>query len=175
MSFNSPDLEPLIIQALTHSDDKLRWRAASALGKLDRISDNSIANILMTITSNPPRNDQQIPAHVRKIAQLIQALGAVNNFPARDRLEDALLIAAQRSNASGKKFMARLKLDNPANDQSAILVAAFATLGKIGTMKSIEFLTNFAKSRSPIAVDAQKALKLIESRQMKNPAAQATG
>jgi hypothetical protein len=175
MSFNSPDLEPLIMRALTHSDDKLRWRAASALGKLDRISNSSIANILKTITSDPPRNDKQKPAHIRKIAQLIQSLGAVNNFPARDRLEDALLMAAQRSNASGKKFMARLKLDNPANDQSAILVAAFATLGKIGTVKSVEFLTNFAKSRSPIAVDAQKALLSIESRQMKNPAAQATG
>jgi hypothetical protein len=142
---------------------------------LDRISNSSIANILKTITSDPPRNDKQKPAHIRKIAQLIQSLGAVNNFPARDRLEDALLIAAQRSNASGKKLMARLKLDNPANDQTAILVAAFATLGKIGTVKSVEFLTNFAKSRSPIAVDAQKALKLIESRQMKNSAAQATG
>jgi HEAT repeat protein len=175
MSFNAPDLEPFIIRALTNSDDKLRWRAASALGKLNQISKNSIVNILQTITSDPPDDDQQVPAHIRKIAQLIQTLGAVHNFPARDRLEDAILKAAQKSNDSGKKLMARLKLNNPANDQTAILVAAFATLGKIGSAKSIEFLVNFTKGRSPIVVDAQKALKLIQSRQLKNSAVQATG
>jgi HEAT repeat protein len=175
MSFNATDLEPFIIRALTDSDDKLRWRAASALGKLNQISKNSIVNILQTITSDPPDDDQQVPAHIRKIAQLIQTLGAVHNFPARDRLEDAILKAAQKSNDSGKKLMARLKLNNPANDQTAILVAAFATLGKIGSAKSIEFLVNFTKGRSPIVVDAQKALKLIQSRQLKNSAVQATG
>jgi len=175
MSFNAPDLEPFIIKALTNSDDKLRWRAALALGKLGQISKGSIVQILQTITSDPPDDDQQVEIHIRKIAQLIQTLGAVNNFPALDRLEGAILKAAQKSNDSGKKLMARLKLNNPAIDQTPILVAAFATLGKIGSEKSVEFLVNFTKGRSPISVDAQKALKLIQSRQMKNSAAQATG
>lgn len=175
MSFNAPDLEPLIIQALTHSDDKLRWRAASALGKVNRISKSSIDNILKTVTSDPPNDDQQAEAHIRKISQLIQTLGGVDNFPSRDRLEEAILIAAQKSKDSGKTLMARLKLKNPVTDQTPILVAAIATLGKIGSAKSTEFIVNFTKGRSPIAVDAHKALKLIESRHMKNSAAQAAG
>jgi hypothetical protein len=175
MSFNAPDLEPFIVQALTNSDDKLRWRAASALGKLRRISKDSTVNILQTITADPPGDDQQASVHNRKIAQLIQTLGSVNNFPALDRLEDAILKAARKSTGSGKRFMARLKLSNSATDHSAILVAAFATLGKIGSSKSNEFITKFTKGKSPIAAEAQKALKLLESRQVKNAAVQAAG
>lgn len=175
MSFNAPALEPFIMQALTNSDDKLRWRAASALGKLRQISKDSLINILQTITSDPPDDDQQAEAHIRKVAQLIQTLGTVNNFPALDRLELAIIRAAQKSNNSGKKLMARLKLKNPATDQTPILVAAFATLGKIGSARSSELLSNFTKGKSPVAAEAQKALKLIESRLVTKPTAQATG
>jgi HEAT repeat protein len=175
MRFNAPALEPFIMQALTNSDDKLRWRAASALGKLPQISKDSLTNILQTITSDPPDDDQQAEAHIRKVAQLIQTLGTVNNFPALDRLELAIIRAAQKSNNSGKKLMARLKLKNPATDQTPILVAAFATLGKIGSARSSELLSNFTKGKSPVTAEAQKALKLIESRLVTKPTAQATG
>jgi hypothetical protein len=175
ISFKAPDLEPFIIQALTNSDDKLRWRAASALGNLRHISKASIIQILQTITADSPNDDQQAEAHIRKTVQLIITLGTVNNFPALDQLELAIIRAAQKSNDSGKKLMARLKLNNPAIDETPILLAAFATLGKIGSERSCEFLSNFTKGKSPIAVEAQKALKVIESRLVKNSAAQATG
>ena len=84
---------------------------------------------------------------------------------------DAILQAAERSIESGKKLMARLKLNNPETDQTPILVAALSALGKIGSVKSTEFMTTFAKSRSPLAVDAQKALKAIEAREIKSSAA----
>ncbi len=175
MSFKAPGLEPFIVEALTSSDDKLRWRAASALGKLRRISKDSMASILETITSDPSDDDQQASVHSRKIAQLIQTLGSVNNFPAPDRLEEAILNAAQKTTAISKSFMRRLKLNNSASDQSAILIAALATLGKIGTSKSVEFIAKFTKGKPPIAAEAQKALKLIESRQANKPAAHAAG
>jgi hypothetical protein len=175
MSFDAPDLEPLIIRALINSDDKLRWRAALALGNLRQISKGSVGSILQTITADPPDNDKQVPAHIRKIAHIIQTLGSLNNFPALDQLEQAIVIAAQKSSASGKKLMARLKLNNPVTDTTPIILAAFATLGKIGSERSCEFLSNFTKGKSPIAVEAQKALKVIESRLAKNSAVQATG
>ncbi len=175
ISFDAPDLEPFIIQALTDSDDKLRWRAALALGNLRQISKGSIDDILQTITADPPDDEKRIPAHIRKTAQLIQTLGSVNNFPALDQLEEAILNAAQKSSDSGKKLMARLKLNSPENDQTPILIAAFAALGKIGSAKSSEFIANFTKGKSPVAAEAQKALKFIEARQVKNQAAQAAG
>lgn len=173
MSFDAPDLEPFIIKALTDSDDKLRWRAVSALGNLRRLSEDAIAEILQTITAEAPDDDQQAAAHSRKIAQLIQTLGAVNNFPALDRLEEAILKVAQKSADSGKGLITRLKLNNPKAEQAAILVAAFTTLGKIGSVKSSDYISRFAKGKSAVAVEAQKALKLIESRPAKGPVAQA--
>jgi HEAT repeat protein len=175
MSFNAPDLEPFIVRALTSSDDKLRWRAASALGKLHRISKDSITSILHTITADPADDDEQASLHSRKIAQLIQTLGSVNNFPALDRLEEAILNTAQKSTCLSKSFMSRLKLSNFANDQSAILISSLATLGKIGTSKSFEFIAKLTKGKSPIAAEAQKALKQIESRQVTNSDVPATG
>jgi HEAT repeat protein len=175
MSFDASDMEPFIIRALTDSDDKLRWRAALALGNLRQISKGSIGKILQTITADPPDDDKQVPAHIRKTTQIIQTLASVNNFPALDQLEDAILTAAQKSSDSGKKLMARLKLNNPENDQTPILIAAFAALGKIGSAKSGEFIANFTKGKSPVTIEAKKALKFIEARQLKNQAAQAAG
>jgi len=175
MSFDAPDMEPFIIQALTDTNDKLRWRAALALGNIRQISKGSIGTILQTITADPPEDEKQVPAHIRKTAHIIQTLGSVSNFPALDQLEDAIIEAAQKSSDSGKKLMARLKLNNPENDQTPILMAAFAALGKIGSAKSGEFIANFTKGKSPLAVEAQKALKFIEARQVKNQAARAAG
>ena len=171
ISFNAEDLESIIIKALTNPDDKLRWRAVNALGKLSSLSQEAIAQILQIITSDPPDDDQQASAHCRKIAQLIQALGALDNFPALDRLEEAILKVVQKSVDSGKGLITRLKLQHPSTDQTTILTAAFATLGKIGSAKSNDHLVKLAKGKSPIAIEAQKAIKLIEARHMKPAAA----
>jgi HEAT repeat protein len=171
ISFNAEDLESIIIQALTNPDDKLRWRAVNALSKLSSLSREAIAQILQIITSDPPDDDQQASAHCRKIAQLIQALGALDNFPAVNHLEEAILKVVQKSVDAGKGLITRLKLQYPNTDQTTILTAAFATLGKIGSAKSNDHLAKLAKGKSAIALEAQKAIKLIEARQMKTAAA----
>jgi HEAT repeat protein len=175
MSFSAPGLEPVIIRALNDFDDKLRWRAALALGSLPRISKGSRGDILNIITADPPDNDKQVSAYIRKTAHIIQTLGSVNNFPDSDQLEAAILQTAQKSSDSGKKLMARLKLNNPENDQTPILMAAFAALGKIGTAKSSQFIAQFTKGKSPLAAEAEKALKFIEAREARNSAARAAG
>lgn len=167
ISFDAKDLESVIIKGLTNPDDKLRWRAVTTLGKLRSLSQDAVAQILQIITSDPPDDEQEAAAHNRKIAQLIQALGALNNFPALDRLEEAILKVVQKSGDSGKGLITRLKLHNPSTDQTPILVAACTTLGKVGSAKSNDCLAKFAKGKSAIALEAQKALKLIEARDMK--------
>ncbi|UCD80914.1 MAG: HEAT repeat domain-containing protein [Desulfobacterales bacterium] len=173
ISFNAEDLESIILKGLTNPDDKLRWRAVTALGKLKSLSQNAIAQILQIITSDSPDDEQEATVHFRKIAQLIQALGALNNFPAVDRLEEAILKVVQKSGDSGKGLINRLKLQQPKTDQTPILLAAFTTLAKIGSEKSNACLTKFAKGKSAVALEAQKALKQIEARHMKTAAAQA--
>ncbi|CAB1064973.1 ClpB protein [Olavius sp. associated proteobacterium Delta 1] len=173
--FNAAGLEPLIVRALSNSNDKLRWRAISALTNLSQLSKETIVEVFRIITADPPEDEDKVAIHDRKIAQIIQALGTFKNFPAVKPLEDGVLRAAQKTTESGKGFMNRLKMKNSKADQSAVLLAAIVTLGKIGTAKSSEFLVNLTKGKSPMAVEAQKALKLIESRQVKDSAAQATG
>jgi len=164
ISFDTTDLEPIVITALNNPDDKLRWRAVNALGKLDRLSRDAISQILQIITSEPPEDEQQATAHCRKTAQLIQALGALNNFPALGHLEEAILKVIHRSADSGKGLINRLKLQNPKTDLTPLLLASITTLGKIGSAKSNSCLAKLAKGKSTIAIEAQKALKSIEAR-----------
>jgi HEAT repeat protein len=173
VSFDTKDLEPIIIRGLNNPDDKLRWRAVTALGKLRSLSRDAAAQILQIITADPPEDEQESEAHSRKIAQLIQAVGALKNFPASDRLEEAILNVVQKSDYSGKGLITRLKLQNAKTDQTSMLLAAVAALGKVGTAKSNNCLAKFVKGKSALALEAQKALKSIEARQVKSAAAQA--
>jgi hypothetical protein len=167
MDFKAKDLEPFIINALSSRDDKLRWRALTALGKLEALSRESTQQLLRIITADVPENKQLAATHSRNIAQLIQALGTSNNFKPLDHLENAIIKAVEKTDDSGKGFITRLTKKNPKEDQSTLLVAAFTTLGKIGSLKSSELLTNFSKGKSTIALEAQKALQLITSRSVK--------
>jgi hypothetical protein len=175
MDFNADGLEPVIIAAMTNADDKLRWRAFAALGKVRRLSKDAVVKILQMVASDPPEDEQELIVHTRTVSQLIQTLGTVDNFPAMTHLEEAILKASQKSIGSGKGIMNRLKLNSPKADQSPILMAAFTTLGKIGSDKSSEFIAKFTKGKSTVAVEAQKAIKHIESRNLKHPAVNAAG
>jgi hypothetical protein len=168
ISFDAGDLESIIIKGLNNPDDKLRWRAVTSLGKLRTLSRDAVVQILQIIISDPPDDESEAAAHSRKIVQLIQAVGGLNNFPAPDRLEDALLKVIQKSINSSKGLITRLKLQNPKTDQTPILVAAFGALGKVGSAKSNAFLAKCGKGKSAIALEAQKALKSIEARHLKS-------
>ena len=146
ISFDAEDLESIIIKGLNNPDDKLRWRAVTSLGKLRTLSRDAVVQILQIIISDPPDDEQESAAHSRKIAQLIQAVGGLNNFPAPDRLEDALLKVIQKSINSGKGLITRLKLQNPKTDQTPILVAAFAALGKVGLRNPTLFWPDLSKA-----------------------------
>ncbi|MBW2429966.1 MAG: hypothetical protein JRF56_13470 [Deltaproteobacteria bacterium] len=174
LRFKAEDLEPLIVRALNTSSDKLRWRATRALINLSRLSKDTLVEVFRIITVDPPEDEENAAIHDRKISQIIQALGALKNFPALKPLEEGVLKAAQKTVDSGKGFMQRLKMKNPKSDQSTVLMAAIATLGKIGSSESCEFLKKISEGKSTLALEAQKALKLIESRQMKEAETQAS-
>ena len=164
MRFNTKGLEPIIINALSHRDDKLRWRALTALGKLKALSRESAQQLLRIIAADVPENKQQAATHRRNIAQLIQTLGTSNNFRPLDQLELAIIKAVEKTADSGKGFITRLTKKNPDEDQTTLLNAAFAALGKIGSSKSSALLANFSKGKSPIALEAQKAMQMIAGR-----------
>ncbi len=165
ISFKAGDLEPLIVKALNNSNDKLRWRATTALTSLRRLSKDTMVEVFRIITADAPEEEENAAIHERKTAQIIQALGAFKNFPAVKPLEEGVLQAAQKAVEPGKGFMQRLKMKTQKAEPSTILMAAIGTLGKIGSSKSSDFLMKLTKGKSSAAEEAQKALQLIESRQ----------
>jgi hypothetical protein len=164
ISFNAEGLEPLIIDALSSRDDKLRWRALGVLGKLESLSRESTQQLLRMITADFPEDKHLAATQSRNIAQLIQTLGTSNNFQATDQLERAIIKAVEKTNDTGKGLITRLTKKSPKEDRSTLLVAAFATLGKIGSSISSELLADFSKGKSAIALEAQKAQQLIADR-----------
>lgn len=174
ISFKAEDLEPLIVKALNSSNDKLRWRATTALTGLRRLSKQTMVEVFRIITADAPEDEQNAAIHDRKVAQIIQALGAFQNFPAVKTLEEGVLQAAQKATDSGKRFMQRLKMKTHKSEPSTILMAAIVTLGKIGSSKSADFLLKISKSKSAAAEEAAKALQQIESRRSMRAAAQAS-
>jgi HEAT repeat protein len=165
MHFKAGDLESIIIEAINHADDRLRWRAMKGLGKLQRLSEESTRKILTLIKSDPPEDDQQASIHAGHVSQLIQTFGSLGNLLPPDQLEDAIIEAARKAYESGKRFKGWLKKQDPKADHKVVLSAAFTTLGKIGSSKSAEFMGKFTKGRSDLAQETRKAIEAVKLRQ----------
>jgi len=117
-----------------------------------------------------------VVAHYRKTAQLIRALGGINDIPNREEAEDAILEMARQSSEQKKGLIKRIK-ESSGPDQFAVLSAAISALGNIGTAKSEAFLEELAGSKSPQAEPAQKAanhIKLRNIEQLSSDAPQST-
>jgi hypothetical protein len=163
ISLKADDVEDVIIAALDDADDKVRWRAANGLAELSPVSEGSIQKLLDLITVEAPGDKEEAVAHYRKTAQLIRALGGINDIPNREATEEAILEIARQSSDQKKGFLKRIK-KNTGPNLSTILSATITTLGHIGGPKSEAFLEQLAASKSPQAESAQKAANNIKLR-----------
>ncbi|MBW2411572.1 MAG: hypothetical protein JRF72_17370 [Deltaproteobacteria bacterium] len=169
LAMNADDAEQIVVEALNDADDKVRWRATSALTELSPLSEESIAKILAIIKTAPPEEKEETTKHARKVSQLINCLGALKGFRNLDVVEDTILDTARKASEQKKGFLKRLKKSGE-NNQTSIISAAIATLGKIGTPKSEAFLAKLAGSKTSQAESAQKAVENIKLRYAKQGA-----
>jgi HEAT repeat protein len=169
LAMKADDAEQIVIDALNDPDDKVRWRATSALTELSPLTDKSVARILAIIKTVSPEEKEESAKHVRKVSQLINCLGALKGFHNPAAVEETILDTAQKAAEQKKGFLQRLKKTDE-NDQSSILSAAIATLGKIGSPKSEAFLSKLAGSKAAQAESAQKAVESIKLRYAKQGA-----
>jgi len=91
-------------------------------------------------------------------------VGGLQTSAPSDKIEDAVLQAAQKALDSGKGILQRLTNKYQAAEQKTVLTAAVTILGNIGSLKSREFLTKLTKGKSPHAQEAQKSLDTIKQR-----------
>jgi len=169
ITLKAADAEQLVIAALNDPDDKVRWRATSALGDLSPLKDASVDQILDIIKTALPEETEEAEKHIRKVSQLITSLGVLKGLRNLDVVEDTLLDIAQKASEPKTGIIQRLKKSGE-TDQNPIFSATIAALGKIGTPKSEAILTNLAGSKTPQAEPAQKALDNIRIRYARQPA-----
>jgi HEAT repeat protein len=175
ISLKADDVEDAVFTALSDADDKVRWRATNGLAELSPVSEGSIKKLLDLITAEAPEDQEEAVAHYRKTAQLIRALGGINDIPNREAAEDIILELALQSSDQKKSFIKRIK-KTTGPDLSTVLSATITTLGHIGGPKSEAFLEQLAASKSPQAEPAQKAannIKLRNVEQLSNTPADA--
>ena len=170
LTLKADNVEEIVLTALGDADDKVRWRAMNGLAELSPVSADSIKKLLSLIAVDTPEDKEEAVAHSRKTAQLIRALGGINDIPNREEAEDAILEIARQSSEQKKGLLERIKKSSGPH-QSAVLSAAITTLGNIGGPKSEEFLEKLAGSKSPQVEPAQKAADTIKLRNIEQPSA----
>jgi hypothetical protein len=166
LALNPPDAEQIVIDALEDPDDKVQWRAASALAELAPLSEASVAKITQIIKTEVPQDDEAAAQHSRKVCNIIRTLGTVINIKNIQAVEESLLEIARMINGQKKGILKRLK-KSASPHHTAILSAAIATLGKIGTVNSEAFLKKMAGSKTAQAEAARKAIESIQQRYTK--------
>ena len=166
LSLKAPDAEQIVIDALEDPDDKVQWRATSALSELGPLSEASVNRIIQVIKSEIPEEEEAAAQHSRKICNIIRTLGAVTNIKNIQAVEESLLEIARMINRRKTGILQRLKKSSTPH-HTAILSAAIATLGKIGTANSEAFLKKIAGAKTAQAEAARKAIESIHLRYAK--------
>ena len=169
LTLKAPDAEQIVIDALEDPDDKVQWRAATALSELAPLSETSVARIIQMIKTEIPEDEEAAAQHSRKICNIIRALGTVINIKNIQAIEESLLEIARMINGRKKGILRRLKKSSSPHD-IAIFSAAIATLGKIGTTNSEAFLNKIAGAKTAQAEAARKAADNIRLRYAKQKA-----
>jgi HEAT repeat protein len=169
LTLKAPDAEQIVIGALDDPDDKVLWRATSALGELSHLSEASIARLIEMIKAEIPEENQAAAKHSRKVSNIIRALGTMVNIKNVQAIEDVILDTAQMISGQKKGILQRLTKSS-SHYQKSILLAAIATLGKIGTSRSEAFLAKLAGEKTSQAEDARKAAESIKLRYAKQQA-----
>jgi hypothetical protein len=166
LTLKAPDAEQVVIDALEDPDDKVQWRATAALSELSPLSENSLAKIIQMIKTEIPDEEEAAAQHSRKVCNIIRTMGTAINIKNIQAVEESLLEIAQMINGRKKGFLKRLKKTSSPH-HSAILSAAIATLGKIGTANSEAFLQKLASAKTAQAEAARKAIESIRQRYAK--------
>jgi HEAT repeat protein len=169
LTLKPPDAQQIVVDALEDPDDKVQWRATAALSELAPLSETSIARIIEMIKTEIPQEEEAAAQHSRKVCNIIRTLGTVINIKNIQAVEESLLEIVQMINGQKKGILKRLK-KSASPHHTAILSAAIATLGKIGTVNSEAFLKKMASTKTAQAEAARKAVESIRQRYAKQQA-----
>ena len=125
--------------------------------------------LLKDLEAFPAIVEEAAAQHSRKVCNIIRTLGTVINIKNIQAVEESLLEVARTINKRKKGILQRLKKSSTPH-HTAILSAAIATMGKIGTANSEAFLKKIAGAKTAQAEAARKAIEEIRLRYAKHTA-----
>ncbi len=157
------DAEKLAFKALDDPDEKVRWRAATALTELSPLSDEIVDKLFSRLQAEPPEDKDLAARHYRRVTQIIQTVGGMKSFKDRDRVEAAVLEVAQKAAGHKKGILQRIRKSGDPDD-AKVLSAAISAFGAMGTARSEPFLAKMAEGKTPHAAAAAKALEALRTR-----------
>jgi HEAT repeat protein len=163
VAMKAPDAEQLAFKALDDPDEKVRWRAATALTELSPLSDEIVDRLFSRMSAEPPEDKDLAARHYRRVTQIIQTVGGMKSFKDRDRVEAAVLEVAQKAAGHKKGILQRIRKSGDP-DEAKVLSAAISALGAMGTARSEPFLAKMAEGKTPQAPAAAKALGALRTR-----------
>ncbi len=163
VALRAPEAEALSVKALDDPDEKIRWRAATALAELSPLSPETMGRLLARLRAEPPAEKALAERHYRKVAQIIQAIGGMKCFHEPEHVEQALLEVAEKAAGHKKSILARLcKSGEP--DDSAAIGAVIGALGSVGTLRAEGLLSRIAAGKTPHAPAARKSMEALRAR-----------
>jgi len=121
------------------------------------------------IKTEIPEEEEAAAQQSPKICNIIRTLGTVINIKNIQAVEESLIEIVRMINGRKKGILRRLKKTSSPH-HTAILSAAIATLGKIGTANSEAFLNKIAGAKTAQAEAARKAVESIRRRYAKQKA-----
>jgi HEAT repeat protein len=163
VAIKAPDAEKLALKALDDPDEKVRWRAATALSELSPLSDEIVDKLFSRMHAEPPEDKDLAARHYRRVTQILQTVGGMQRFKDRDRVEAAVLEVAQKAAGHKKGILQRIRKSGDPDD-AKVLSAAISALGAMGTARSEPFLAKMAEGKIPHAPAAAKALEALRTR-----------
>jgi HEAT repeat protein len=163
VQLRAADADQLAIKALDDADEKIRWRAVTALGELAPLSAASMDKLLGRLRAEPPEDKDRAARHGRKVAQALKAVGGMRAFADPGAVEQALIDVALRASGRRKGLLQRMRKPAETED-AAVLAAAVAALGAVGAERAEAFLAKLTEGKTESAGAASKALETLRVR-----------
>ena len=163
VKMGAAEAESEVIRALEDSDEKVRWRALSALPDLAPISEASMNRLLAVIQTDIHEESEAATRQQRKATQFIRAIGAMKILTNPAVAEETILAQAQKLSGAKTGFFKRLK-KNQDPEKTAMLQASLTTLANIGSDLSISFLHKVATGKDQLSDTARKSAAILEQR-----------
>jgi HEAT repeat protein len=163
VQLRTADADQLAVKALDDADEKIRWRALSALGELAPLPAASMDKLLGRLRAEPPEDKDLAARHGRKVVQVLKAFAGMRAFADPGAVEQAVIDVALRASGRRKGLLQRIRKSAETED-ATVLAAAVAALGAVGSEAAEAFLAKLAEGKAGPAEAASKALEALRAR-----------